>query len=280
MAASIGRDLSNTFGKLEHLTSLARRQTLFDDHSSDIQHLIYVVKEDMADLNYRIATLQSTSKSHPVRGKQEATHSHSVLMDLQTRLAKMSNRFRGFLEHRSDSLRTQAARRGRYTALSQPSLTGVSETGATHPRHTIIPSVLLRDDERARLESLSLENHSPSGLQSTTTADSGTHLTQQQLCLADQTDSYLSSRADTMRTIEHTIVELGEIFQQLATMVHEQDEAIQRIDMNIDDATASIEAGHSELVRYLRSISSNRWLMIKVFAVLLVFFIIFVVFFV
>ncbi len=35
----------------------------------------------------------------------------------------------------------------------------------------------------------------------------------------DQTDAYLASRHDTVRTIEHTIVELGEIFQQLATMV-------------------------------------------------------------
>lgn len=41
----------------------------------------------------------------------------------------------------------------------------------------------------------------------------------QQLSLVDQTETYLASRADTMRSIEHTIVELGEIFQQLATMV-------------------------------------------------------------
>lgn len=42
---------------------------------------------------------------------------------------------------------------------------------------------------------------------------------QQMLTYADQTDAYLSSRHDTVRTIEHTIVELGEIFQQLAQMV-------------------------------------------------------------
>ncbi|KAA3672836.1 uncharacterized protein DEA37_0013559, partial [Paragonimus westermani] len=63
MAASIGRDLANTFGKLEKLNNLARRQSLFDDHSTEVQHLTYIVKEDMADLNHRIATLQSMSKS-------------------------------------------------------------------------------------------------------------------------------------------------------------------------------------------------------------------------
>lgn len=41
-------------------------------------------------------------------------------------------------------------------------------------------------------------------------------------------DSYLKSRADTMQNIESTIVELGGIFQQLAHMVKEQEEMVQR----------------------------------------------------
>ncbi len=41
----------------------------------------------------------------------------------------------------------------------------------------------------------------------------------QQLVLRDQTDAYLTARSDTVRNIEHTIVELGQIFSQLATMV-------------------------------------------------------------
>ena len=41
-------------------------------------------------------------------------------------------------------------------------------------------------------------------------------------------DSYISSRAETMQNIEQTIVELGGIFQQLATMVKEQEEMVHR----------------------------------------------------
>lgn len=43
-----------------------------------------------------------------------------------------------------------------------------------------------------------------------------------------QQDSYIQSRADTMQNIESTIVELGSIFQQLAHMVKEQEETVQR----------------------------------------------------
>lgn len=81
-----------------------------------------------------------------------------------------------------------------------------------------------------------------------------------------------------MQNIEATIVELGTIFQQLAHMVKEQEEIVQRIDGNVEQSEMNIEAAHSEILKYFQSVTSNRWLMIKVFAVLIVFFIIFVVF--
>lgn len=42
-------------------------------------------------------------------------------------------------------------------------------------------------------------------------------------------DSYLESRAETMQNIESTVVELGGIFQQLAHMVKEQEEMVERL---------------------------------------------------
>ena len=51
-----------------------------------------------------------------------------------------------------------------------------------------------------------------------------------------------------------------------------------RIDANVDDAEMNVEAAHTELLKYFRSISSNRWLMMKVFGIVIVFFIIFIVF--
>jgi len=46
--------------------------------------------------------------------------------------------------------------------------------------------------------------------------------------LVEKGDSYITERAETMETIESTIVELGNIFQQLATMVKEQEEMVLR----------------------------------------------------
>lgn len=51
-----------------------------------------------------------------------------------------------------------------------------------------------------------------------------------------------------------------------------------RIDENMEDTLANVEGAQGQLVRYLNSISSNRWLMIKIFFVLVVFLMIFLFF--
>merc|ERR1719153_596391 len=92
------------------------------------------------------------------------------------------------------------------------------------------------------------------------------------------TDTYYTSRADAMHTIESTIVELGGIFSQLATMVKEQEEMVTRIDNNVDDTALNVELGHNEILKYFQSVTSNRWLMVKIFGVLIFFFLLFVIF--
>lgn len=94
--------------------------------------------------------------------------------------------------------------------------------------------------------------------------------------LRDDQDAYYQQRADTMQNIESTIVELGGIFQQLAHMVKEQEEIVERIDSNVEDTSMNVEAAHTELLKYFQSISGNRWLIIKVFVVLIAFIFLFV----
>lgn len=50
----------------------------------------------------------------------------------------------------------------------------------------------------------------------------------QQMQLVERQDQYLSQRGQAIESIESTIHELGSIFQQLAQMVSEQAETVQR----------------------------------------------------
>ena len=99
-----------------------------------------------------------------------------------------------------------------------------------------------------------------------------------QLLVANPQDQYLSARSEALQNVEQTITELGGIFQQLATMVAEQGEMAIRIDENVERSVADVDNAQTQMLKYLNSISSNRWLIMKIFGVLISFLVFFVVF--
>jgi len=258
IARAIGTDITKTFTKLEKLTLLAKKKTIFDDKPVEIQELTFIIKEDIANLNKQIAQLQTVAKGQrDGQGKHQQSHSTSVVVALQSKLAAMSNNFKQVLEVRNENLKSQ---RNRAEQFSSGGVTSSMPQSATTGYHA--GSVLaMEDDMQAQGGAVSI--------------DMGGAV---QSFMQDKSEEYYSSRADTMHTIESTIVELGGIFSQLAHMVKEQEEMVQRIDTNVEDTLLNVELGHNEILKYFQSVTSNRWLMIKIFAVLIFFFLLFVVF--
>lgn len=135
-------------------------------------------------------------------------------------------------------------------------------------------SLLLQEQQ----DQISIDMNAPGGSNSERAPLLQQQQQQQQLVLYDESDSYVQERAETMQNIESTIVELGGIFQQLAHMVKEQEEMVERIDTNLQDVEMNVEAAHGEILKYFQSVTKNRWLMIKIFGILILFFIFFVIF--
>ncbi|CAD7078737.1 unnamed protein product [Hermetia illucens] len=262
IAKYIGKNIASTYAKLEKLTLLAKRKSLFDDRPAEIQELTYIIKGDLNALNQQIARLQEISKDQrrSTNGKHLLSHSSNMVLALQAKLANMSTDFKQILEVRTENLKQQKSRRDQF---SQGSVAASSISPATAKQGG---SLLLSEENQV---SIDMSNESRALIPQIQT---------QQMLLYDESDNYVQQRAETMQNIESTIVELGGIFQQLAHMVKEQEEIVERIDSNVQDAEMNIEAAHGEILKYFQTVSKNRWLMIKIFGVLIFFFIFFVVF--
>ncbi|KAF9425810.1 cis-Golgi t-SNARE syntaxin [Podila epigama] len=87
----------------------------------------------------------------------------------------------------------------------------------------------------------------------------------QQQQYAPHAEQYVQNRSTAIEAVESTLQELGGIFQQLAQMVAEQRDTVQRIEANTDDIELNINEAQNQLLRYYKNISSDRWLMIKIF---------------
>jgi len=294
VAKAIGIDISNTYAKLEKLTILAKKKSLFDDRPIEIQDLTYIIKQDISSLNKQIAQLQEFSRHRDEHSQHAKKHSSSVVVSLQSKLASMSKSFKQVLEIRTENLKHQKSRREQFS--SQPPVVSSAlpprnaQGGAlmSAQRHSLSPSsgatngsflIDMDGDIPDGAEASGSGALVPVGRSTTPHSGAASQMQQQmQQLLIDETDSYIQERSDAMQNIESTVVELGQIFTQLATMVKEQEEMIQRIDANVADTELNVEAAHGEILKYFQSVTSNRWLMIKVFLVLIIFFIIFIVF--
>ncbi|KAG5564638.1 hypothetical protein RHGRI_000732 [Rhododendron griersonianum] len=259
---------------------VAKRSSVFDDPTTEIQELTAVIKQDITALNSAVVDLQFVCNSQNESANistDTTTHSATVVDNLKNRLMSATKEFKEVLTMRTENLKVHENRRQLFSATS-------SKDAAN-------PFVRQRPLASRSAASTSAspppwanESASQSQLFPRKQADGESQpllqqqQNQQQQQMVPLQDSYMQSRAEALHNVESTIHELSNIFTQLATMVSQQGELAIRIDENMDDTLANVEGAQGQLVRYLNSISSNRWLMIKIFFVLMAFLMIFLFF--
>ncbi|CAN1331324.1 SYP32 [Linum perenne] len=225
----------------------------------EIQELTALIKQDITALNSAVVDLQLLCNSQNESGNistDTTTHSTTVVDNLKNRLMSATKEFKEVLTMRTEVM------------LESPSKT----------------RMVLRWPLSILYFSVNSDCFSPplcsrqSDVESQPLIQQQQQQSQQQQQMVPLQDSYMQSRAEALHNVESTIHELGNIFTQLATMVSQQGELAIRIDENMDETLSNVEGAQGQLVRYLNSISSNRWLMIKIFFVLVVFLMIFLFF--
>ncbi|KAL7122157.1 hypothetical protein ABFS83_01G025800 [Erythranthe nasuta] len=278
-ASKIGFGIHQTSQKLSKLAKLAKRTSVFDDPTMEIQELTAVIKQDITALNSAVVDLQflSNSRSENI-SSDTSSHSTTVVDDLKNRLMSATKDFKEVLTMRTENLKVHENRRQLFSssASQNPSNPFVRQRplAAKPPASNSAPAPLPWAKGQQSSSQLfpknQVEGESQPLLQQ--------QQSQQQQQLVPLQDSYMQSRAEALQNVESTIHELGTIFNQLATLVSQQGEIAIRIDENMEDTLSNVEGAQGALLKYLNSISSNRWLMIKIFFVLIFFLTIFLFF--
>lgn len=248
-------------GKLEKLAQLAKRKTLFDDRPVEINELTFIIKQDLSSLNQQIGGLQTLTRQQHPRADQEGEHNKNIVLMLQGKLSDVGANFKDVLEVRTKNIQASRSRTENFissvsqhaqsSSLQQSAspLYGTPNRGTPSPGAdllTLNPPAAMGDQQMLLMEEAAPQN------------------------------SYIQQRGEAIEAIEKTIGELGSIFGQLAQMVSEQSEMIQRIDANTEDVVDNVQGAQRELLKYWSRVSSNRWLIAKMFGVLMIFFLLWV----
>ncbi|KAF5959706.1 hypothetical protein HYC85_000915 [Camellia sinensis] len=279
-ASRIGLGVHETSLKISRLAKLAKRSSLFDDPIKEIQELTALIKDDITALNVAVSDLQTLQNLELADGnysEDRVVHSTTVCDDLKNKLMGATKQFQDVLTTRTENIKAHENRKlifstnvARENPLSNPPKTVTEPPPWSNSSGSLQQSVSPPDGVQvgSQLRRRLATDNTPSH-----------HMEMSMLQqVVPRQESYSQSRAVALQNVESTISELGGIFTHLATMVAQQGELAIRIDDNMEESLTNVESARSALLRHLNQISSNRWLMIKIFAILVFFLMVFIFF--
>lgn len=272
--ADIGKEIQVTSQMLSQLTRIVRRQGLFDDSSNEVDNMIMNIKQQLQDLNSKCdqaQTLVGSSSTFYSRQTQKQSHSGTVMNQLKADLMSTTKDFKEVLEMRTKKMKQQNQRKveltgnGPLSPLKQLAAMQQQERSSANAVAAINPYSFYGENEvgDGDIESQALLPNAQRGL----------------LLVAPSADTaYYDSRERAVNEVEKTIAELGNIFQRLSSMISEQQEFVDRIDADIEEAQENANRTKDYLASVYNSVSSNRGMMMKLGGIALLFIVLFVVF--
>eukprot|EP01114_Cavostelium_apophysatum_P019005 TRINITY_DN5996_c0_g1_i1.p1 TRINITY_DN5996_c0_g1~~TRINITY_DN5996_c0_g1_i1.p1 ORF type:complete len:291 (+),score=55.60 TRINITY_DN5996_c0_g1_i1:79-951(+) len=239
-SVTIGKYLNQTQKKLHNFSQLANKNSLFDDQTDYVNALITAIKQDLGVLKKETEEIIKVKALQRQWNKQTQSHAEVITSSLSTNLQDMTKEFSDALTKRSQVTKEQ------YRKVDN--LTGVGAPALRQRKSTFAPAETFGTPSSDKLGTVFIPMSS-----------SG----QSVLSLPTQRES----RTGAVEKIESTIGEIGKMFQQLAGIVAEQGEVLNRIDANVEDTVANASSAQNHLLKYKNAISSYRGLIIRLFIV-------------
>ncbi|TMW69442.1 hypothetical protein Poli38472_001598 [Pythium oligandrum] len=268
-ASDVSKEIYQVSKRLRQLAQLVRQNNMFNDPTETINEIAALVKKDITDINVQLDNLQEyvNSRRSTYASRQAATHSDAIVSLMKSNLMATTRGFKDILEVRQENMKLQQDRRARYGKTTANTF-GKPLVFKAPPRPTANGSEINVSNSLPR----------PHGVQSDDKGSEITPLISTQEQIVAEQQNYTDARAEAIAAIESHIVELGQQFGRLSTLIHEQGDLVQRIDDNIDDTVGNIHAGENELLKYYSSLSNNRMLALKISAILFLFLLFFMFF--
>jgi len=242
-ASEIGRKTSVTAAKLKELTELAKSQSPFGDPTEKIESLTVTIAQDISVIKIEIEQLESIV-SRNGGSKQSSDHSVTVIHSLNNELLTTTKGLNDALHIRTQNLKALEERRRK--------IIGERRTGP--PPKNFKPYI---DREVTDIpEDVAIE-----------------------IPMLQTEDSLIVQRADAVKNIEIHITEIQSIFKKLSSIVAIQHEQLERIGGNLEITSGHADSALAELLKYLKGMSSDRWLIIKAFLIVIFFIFIWFMFF-
>ena len=252
-ASDIAKGIHRTSGILNKLTKLVRQQGLFDDSSDEINNLIFRVKQDLDELNSKCKTAQQFVDAGSRDKNQSASHNGNVVSQLKTDIIHATKDFKTVLDTRASKMKESQNRKealtGKPTVFMRQHTTNAAQSDQkSQPKfHSAT------NGQKDGLQPMPVGTMTPYNGQSMQTEynnfDDQSGQPNQKLLFAPlKVGQYYETRETAINEVEKTITEFGLLFRQLATMIGQQQEMVERIDDDVESAVEYTDKGMNQIL--------------------------------
>eukprot|EP00054_Salpingoeca_dolichothecata_P014700 m.83457 g.83457 ORF g.83457 m.83457 type:complete len:296 (+) comp21122_c0_seq2:176-1063(+) len=214
---------------------------LFGDHVTKVPPLLERSAQRLHRASHLLTeALQLLLKQHKMQGHPPSTIHHH--QDVITQQKKTVQKQRLTLDSlRKRFIKAETARQERMKLFAAP-----QRDCDPHPSHTVVDMT---------------------GIQQ-----------QDQMMASAQEDTFHDNLSQELVAINECVGDIETSLVIMAGEIFEQGQTAKRIEEDVFQTLRNTEGALTHLLRYQESLKSNRWLLLKVFGILLVFFVFFVVF--
>jgi len=223
-SGEIRKYLNATTSKLERLAKLASSKSVFDDPTSEIEELSFVVKGDIKQLQSRVSQLQGLLNQKKGGNAQMDKHSEAVVGAMQAQLMRATNGFKDVLMSRAENMKNQQDRRGQFGGkMGSFGQSLGAAAGSPSKQGPTVSSMFATPQQSSEMRARKplLGGGGGSSLSHLDVEDAEEPLSDEDECVINvpsmaqmqmvPQNSYGEARAEAVENIQKTMVELGEV---------------------------------------------------------------------
>ena len=232
------------------LSSISKKSSSFNNTHMKISNAVMDIKKSLIEIEHEISEIKSKELSNPKINKFSKLLLQNSLDILNSRISDLTMKFKKLLELQASKIKQIEDRKIRLTPSSKRNI-----------NNTINEYITDLSNDNYNEEDVLLE------------------VKEQKQTMEQKESKYYQNRLKDVQAIEKTMGEIAGMMNRLSQMTYEHSLIIDNISKNTDIALVHVEKGEKEVKKILDNVKNNRWLLIRIFMIIIcvsVFYIIFI----
>ena len=241
-------NINEVENSIDQLTIMSKKSSSFNDRHLKFTSASMEIKHALMDIEKEMKIIKNKDLLQPNLNNFEKKLINNCLDILNNKISDLTSKFQKFLQQQATTIKKVEQRKSNLSLSSRKS--------SNFNEYTI--NTNNNDDEDVLLNITGQQN-----IQTTMQNNS----------------QYYQNRLNNVQSIEKTMGEISGMMNRLSQMTYEHSLMIDNISQNTDITLSNVEKGAKEVKGILENVKGNRGMLIRIFLVIIVVSVIYILFF-